>query len=166
MRRATVSFAMSVRPSVPRNKSALSLCTRLRNSRFEYFSSMSRKFKLHKIWPNNGYLMCWHFAEFSLEQEMFQTAVLVNIKTHSFCSTHFVQKSCRLWDNEGKYRTAREATEDNIIRRMRIACWITLSEYVTLIVFPLQQWLRERASMLGYTCSACLVISWRNGNRC
>ena len=37
--------------------------------------------------------------------------------------------------------------------RMRIACWIpkatdTHSEYVTLIAFPLQQWLHERTSVL------------------
>jgi hypothetical protein len=37
--------------------------------------------------------------------------------------------------------------------RMRIACCIpkathTLTEYVTLIAFPLQQWLPERASVL------------------
>ena len=48
-----------------------------------------------------------------------------------------------------KYGTARQATHDNIIRRMRIACWITKatdthSEYVILIAFPRQQWLRER----------------------
>jgi hypothetical protein len=55
-----------------------------------------------------------------------------------------------------KYDTARETTDDNIIRRMRLACWITKatdtrSEYVILIAFPRQQWLRERASMLRYT---------------
>jgi hypothetical protein len=38
------------------------------------------------------------------------------------------------------------------IRRMRFACWITKatdthSEYVILIAFPRQQWLRERASV-------------------
>jgi hypothetical protein len=36
---------------------------------------------------------------------------------------------------------------------MRIACWITKatntrSEYIIVIVFPLQQWLRERVSLL------------------
>jgi hypothetical protein len=51
---------------------------------------------------------------------------------------------------------------DNIIRRMCFACWITKatdthSEYVTLIAFPRQQWLRERASVLRYTYIACLV---------
>ena len=51
---------------------------------------------------------------------------------------------------------ARQATDDTTIRRMRIACWTTrttdiYSEYVTLIAFPRQQWLHERASMLRYT---------------
>jgi hypothetical protein len=48
-------------------------------------------------------------------------------------------------------------------RRMRISCWIpkpaiTLSEYVILIAFPLQQWLYERASVLHYTHIAGLVL--------
>jgi hypothetical protein len=47
------------------------------------------------------------------------------------------------------------------IWRMRIARWIptathTQSEYVTLIAFPLPQWLYERASMLRYTYIASL----------
>jgi hypothetical protein len=55
-----------------------------------------------------------------------------------------------------KYGTARQATDDNIIRRMRFACWIpkatdTHSEYVMLIAFPRQQWLRERASVLRHS---------------
>jgi hypothetical protein len=49
-----------------------------------------------------------------------------------------------------KYGRARLATDNNIIRRMRFACWITKatdthSEYVILIAFPRQQWLRERS---------------------
>jgi hypothetical protein len=52
-----------------------------------------------------------------------------------------------------KYGMAGQDTDDSIIRRMRFACWInkatdTHSEYVILIAFPRQQWLRERASML------------------
>jgi hypothetical protein len=69
----------------------------------------------------------------------------------------FFRKSCCLRDNVAKYCTARQATDDNIIRRMRFACWITKatdthSEYVILIAFQRQQWLRER-----YTYIACLV---------
>ena len=45
---------------------------------------------------------------------------------------------------------------------MHIACWIhmatnTLTEYVILIAFPLQQWMHEHPSMLHYTYTACLV---------
>jgi hypothetical protein len=61
-----------------------------------------------------------------------------------------------------KYGRTRQATDDNIIRRMRFACWITkatdtYSEYVIFIVFPRQEWLRERASMLRYTYIVSLV---------
>jgi hypothetical protein len=64
-----------------------------------------------------------------------------------------------------KYGRARQATDDNVIRRMRFACWITKAtdthlEYVILIVFPRQQWLHERASMLRYTYIACLVHNY------
>jgi hypothetical protein len=46
---------------------------------------------------------------------------------------------------------------------MRTACRITkatntLSQYVILIAFPLQQWLRERAPMLRYTYIASLAV--------
>ena len=54
-----------------------------------------------------------------------------------------------------------ETTHYNIIRRMRIACWMSKStntypEYVMLIAFPLQQWLSERPSVLYNTYIACL----------
>jgi hypothetical protein len=53
----------------------------------------------------------------------------------------------------GKYGTDRQATDDNITRRTRFECWITKatethSEYVILIAFLGQKWLRERASKL------------------
>jgi hypothetical protein len=56
---------------------------------------------------------------------MFQTKVVEKIKTHILCSITFSRKSCRLWDNVEKYGGATQATVDNIIRRMRFACWIT-----------------------------------------
>ena len=48
-----------------------------------------------------------------------------------------------------------QATDGNIILRMRKVCWIIRatevhSEYVILIAFPPQQWFREPASVLGY----------------
>jgi hypothetical protein len=45
-------------------------------------------------------------------------------KTHILYSVTFFQKSCRLWDNVEKYGRARQATDDNIIWRMRFACFI------------------------------------------
>jgi hypothetical protein len=64
-----------------------------------------------------------------------------------------------------KYGRAGQATDDNIIRRMRIAYWINKatdrhSEYVILIAFPRQKWFSEGASMLRYTHFACLVQFW------
>ena len=64
-----------------------------------------------------------------------------------------------------KHGRVGQAIDDNTIRRMRIACWITKatdthSEYVILIAFPLQQWLRERALMLRctYICLSCYSL--------
>jgi hypothetical protein len=68
----------------------------------------------------------------------------------------------------GKYVSARQATGDVIIGRMSFACRITKatdthSEFLMLITFSRQHLLRERASMLRYTCIACLVhlSMWR-----
>ena len=65
-----------------------------------------------------------------------------------------------------KYCRAGQATDDNTEQAL---CHVkipkatnTHSQYVILIVFPLQQWLYERASVLHYTYSslpALLVIS-------
>ena len=57
---------------------------------------------------------------------------------------------------------SRQATDNNIIWRMSIACWIpkatdTHLEYVIIIAFPLQQWLRESVSILRYKYAAPLV---------
>jgi hypothetical protein len=84
---------------------------------------------------------------------MFQTKVVEKIKTHILCSITFFRKSCRLRDNVEKYGTARQATDDNIIRRMHFLCWMTkaadtYSEYVMHTPFQRQQRLRERVVLL------------------
>jgi hypothetical protein len=61
-----------------------------------------------------------------------------------------------------KYGGDGQTTYEKVIGHMRIACLIpkstdTFSEYVKLIAFPLQHWLRERTPMLRYTHIACLV---------
>jgi hypothetical protein len=62
----------------------------------------------------------------------------------------------------GKYGRGRQATDVNIIWRMRVAVWIskatnTHSEYIILTAFPRQQWLHEHSSVLRYTYIASLV---------
>ena len=59
-----------------------------------------------------------------------------------------------------QYVTARQATDDDIIRRMPFACWITKatetqSEYVIVLLFPRKKLLRERTLVFCYTCIAC-----------
>jgi hypothetical protein len=62
--------------------------------------------------------------------------VVEETKTHILCSKPFSQKSCHLSDNVEKYGTARQVKKDNIMLRMRFACWIIKaphSEYIVLI---------------------------------
>jgi hypothetical protein len=52
----------------------------------------------------------------------------------------FFRKSCHLRDNALKYGTAEQATDNDIVRRMRFVCWINNAidmhpEYVTITVF-------------------------------
>ena len=69
----------------------------------------------------------------------------------------FFDKVClkivRSLNNVEKYRTTRQTADDNITWCMRFAWWITKAaythlEYVIIIAFPQQQWLREQASVL------------------
>jgi hypothetical protein len=76
-------------------------------------------------------------------------------------STHFMFNNFFFSENRAVYEvmwknTAQPDRPQMTIWRMRIACWVTKatnthSEYVILIAFLLQQWLRERASMIRYT---------------
>jgi len=59
------------------------------------------------------------------------------------------------------YGTARQDTDDNMTRRMRITCRMskaknTHSESVIINAFP-QHWLQIRSFILCYTYTACLV---------
>ena len=77
----------------------------------------------------------WYLAHF-----LFQTKAAQKIKTHIFCSTNSCSENRAVHDkqkSEKKCGTARQVT-DNIIRRIRAACWITEvtgthSEWVILL---------------------------------
>jgi hypothetical protein len=74
-----------------------------------------------------------------------------NKNTHFVLSNFFSENRAlceKMWEN----KVERGRTQMTIWR-MRIACWIrkaasTHSEYLIIIAFPLQQWLRERVTML------------------
>ena len=74
--------------------------------------------------------------------------------TRISCSKNFLSENRVVYKMMWKYTVqAGQATDNNIILRMRFERWIykatdTHSEYVILIVFPLQQWLNEGASEL------------------
>jgi hypothetical protein len=63
-----------------------------------------------------------------------------------------------VYENVGKQGIVRQATDDNLMRRMRIACRIIKatdphSGYVILLTFPRQEWLRERTTVLRSSSS-------------
>ena len=66
----------------------------------------------------------------------------------------FKNRTICVLDDVETYGTARWATGDNTVRRMRIECWIpmatdTHSEYIILIGLAQRHWLRERAPILS-----------------
>ena len=71
-----------------------------------------------------------------------------------------------MWKNSG---TARQATDDNTMERMRFACWMIDAasrrlECVIRIVFTWQQWLPERSLILRYTHITCPLRICRTGH--
>ena len=90
---------------------------------------------------------------------MFQTTAAEEIKTHILRSIIFFFKSCRL---RVMWKNIVDADRPQMTWRMRMAGCIpkaadTISEYVKLIVFPLQQWLHESALLIPYTYIARLA---------
>jgi hypothetical protein len=102
-----------------------------------------------------------------------------HISLNFFIARNILDKICRkiktyfLFKNFFLNRAVYQIMWKNIVKpdaphlaiwrmRMRTACWIskntnTHAECGTLIVFPLQQWLQERALLLRYTFITCLV---------
>jgi hypothetical protein len=65
-----------------------------------------------------------YLAEFFLKWEMFQRIVVEKIRIHILRYIIFCRKSYHLRDNVEKCGSAGEATDDNIIWRMRFVCCI------------------------------------------
>ena len=92
---------------------------------------------------------------------MFQTKAVEKIKRHFMFSIlfFFFLENDGVCENMEKYCTARQATDDSIIQRMRVACWInkainTHTEFELLLAFPLQ--LVTRTCLDVAFCVYCL----------
>ena len=96
-----------------------------------------------------------YLAQFFLELEIFQRRE--NQNTHFMFNNFFVfRKSCHLWGNAAKFwwqygACAFHAEHPSLQTHMLRIC--------NTYAIPLQQWLHERASILRYMYSACLVAS-------
>ena len=82
-----------------------------------------------------------YLAQVFLEWEMFQTNVVEEIKTHIFCSIIFF--IVQFWDNVETFCRAGHATDVKLAHaHFMLAIYgykRTHSEYVLLLLFPLQQ---------------------------
>jgi hypothetical protein len=94
----------------------------------------------------------WHFTLRPIHSfdKIYKEICTENQNTH-FTSDNYFSENRAVYEIMWK-NTADPDRSQMTIRRMRSACWKpkatnTHSEYVTLIAFPLQQWLLERASM-------------------
>jgi hypothetical protein len=136
-----------------------------------FFKNLSRKFKFHcNVTRITGTLHedQMHFltflAQFFSELVMFQARVVEKIKAHILLSITFFFENHSVLEIMWKY-IVEWGRPQMTIWRMRIACWVfkatnTHLLYVILIAFPLQQWLHESTSLLGYTYIACLVLKF------
>jgi len=86
-----------------------------------------------------------YISQFFLERkyEYFRRKLQRKSKSTLYVQPFFFRKTYRLWNDAEKHGRVRQATEDNIIRRMGTAFLIpkvtnTHTEYVVLFAFPRQ----------------------------
>jgi len=125
---------------------------------------------------NNGYFV-WRpkhifdhtLLNYSQNHKCFRQKLYRKSKHAVFVQILFFRKTYRIWDN--LENIVQPCRLQMTIRRMRIACSIpeatnTPPEYVTLIVFPLQQWLQDYVSVLRYTYTTRLICNCPNWGVC
>jgi len=96
-----------------------------------------------------------YLAQFFLEWEIFQTAVVNKIKMHILCSVTFFFENNAFYEIMWTGIVETERLQMTIWRR-RVAWYMpkatnTHLEYVIFIAFLMQQWLNHSASALLYT---------------
>jgi len=165
MRKATVSFLMSVRLSIrPHGITLLPLDGFSTNLISGYFRKSVEKIQVRlKSDKNIGYLT-WR------PMNKYDKISLINVSDKNctqnqniFYVQFFFRKSSHLWHN-GERNIAQKDRPQKTIRRTRFAFWVTKatnthSEHLIFIVFPLQQCLGKSASMLRSTyIPPCIAI--------
>jgi hypothetical protein len=102
---------------------------------------------------------------FFLCKLIFPSKILEEIKTHVLQSIIFFFENHAVYEIMCKNILETDRPQTTILC-MPTALWITnatntYSEYVTLILFQRQQWLRECALILRCTYTACLVRKYK-----
>jgi len=129
LRKMTISFVMSVCPSVlPHGITLLRLDGFSWNMIFEASSRICREnpsfFKIGQA-PRVLYMKTnTHSLSISLNSSYNEKSRRKDQSTHFMFNFFFPRKSCNLWDKVEKCRRAGQATDDNIQRHMRNSCWI------------------------------------------
>jgi hypothetical protein len=174
LRKATISFVMSVRPSVcPNGTTRLPLDGVSWNATFEYFAKKCRQnSRFIKIWQEKRLLYMktniyfWSYlAQFFLECEMLVTKVLEEIKTQFVFNKVFFRKSCLFeiiwkiwWGGLGHRQQHCEFALHAGCLRLQIHTFVL---WITQCFFSVQQWLQARASMLRVYvhCLSCYIVT-------
>jgi hypothetical protein len=130
-RKATTSFVMSVCPFLPMEQLVSHWIEFYEISYFGIFRKSVEKIQDSLKYDKNNGQFTWRpeytydniALSSSYNEKYFWQLCRENQNTHFIFKT-FSRKSRRLWDNTEKYYTARQVTDNNIIRPMHIACWI------------------------------------------
>jgi hypothetical protein len=149
LRKATIIFVMSVCLSVRvHGTTRLPLDRFSWNLIFECFLTFSKKIQASlKCDRNNGYFTWRHIYIYDNMSLKFFIMESISDKScrgrhnTNFVFSNFFPNIVPFMDNVEKHGRDRQATHDNTIRRMRVACYITKatdthSEYATLVTFP------------------------------
>jgi hypothetical protein len=163
MRKAIVSFVMSVCPSTSNNSAP---AIRIFKNFDIWVFSKETTVEKHNVHANLARITV------TVPEDLY--TVLIMPRLALLTTRNVSEEICRekqntilysityFFDNPAMYevmckkKIVQPDRPQMTIWRMRIACWIpkatdTHSEYVMLIVFPLQQRLQERSSLLRYT---------------
>ena len=130
MRKATISFVMSGRPSVcPHGTTRLPLDGFWWNFLLSLFSKICpENSSFIKIWQEQRLLYVKTFSHLwqyiARMRNVLDKSCRVNQNTHFTFNNIFFLKARRLWDNVEKYGGARETTNKETIWRIRVSCWI------------------------------------------